>query len=370
MAAPSGAIRQIARMIGGGLVAAAALGRARAGAERRGEQQGIGARGDARSGNSQSEQGGRGRDARTPTGIPPRGLKDVLWRLYSQISKDRVLLVAAGITFYGILALFPALTALISIYGLFSDPAAVATHLKTLSTVLPEGAIDVIGGQLDRLTKQPRGSLGFGFAAGLAVALWSANNGMKALFEGLNVAYGEAEKRSFLRLTAVTLLFTLGAIATLITGMGVIVAIPILLNFLGLDFATETLVRFGRWLLLFVILIVGIGLLYRYGPSRRSAQWRWLSPGSLIAAVAWVVVSVVFSWYVSNFGSYNETYGTLGAVIGFMVWMWISATIILMGAELNAELEHQTARDTTVPGDRKMGRRGAEMADTLGEAAE
>jgi membrane protein len=312
-------------------------------------------------------QRARGRDAHRPTAIPFAGWKDILWRSYRQMGKDRVLLVAAGVTFYALLALFPALTALVSIYGIFADPQMVVDHVEAMSAFLPAGAMDIIGGQMERIAEQPTGQLNVGFIGGLAITLWSANNGMKALFEATNVAYNEEEKRGFIRLTTTTLLFTLGAIALLILTLSAIVVVPILLGFVGLDGWTNVLLQYARWPVLFLVIIGGIALLYRVGPSRAPAAWRWVLPGSIAAAAIWLVASLLFSWYVANFDSYNETYGSLGAVIAFMVWIWVSAAIIIMGAEFNSETEHQTRVDTTTGGNAPMGMRQAKVADTLGQ---
>jgi membrane protein len=310
----------------------------------------------------------RGRAAEQPLELGGTGWKDVLWRTYKEFSNDRILLVAAGVTFYALLALFPALTALVSIAGFVIDPNSVVYQLQSFSRFLPEGALGIIGGQMQRIASQPTNHLGFAFTTGLGIALWSANNGIKAMFDGLNVVYDEAEERSFLRLAFISLLFTLGAIVTVIVALGAIVVIPAILAFVGLWGLPATLISLARWPILFALIVIGIGLLYRFGPSRKPARWRWISVGSLLAASLWVAASALFSWYVSNFSSYNETYGSLGAVIAFMVWMWISTTIILLGAELNAELEHQTARDTTTSPEKPMGSRGAKMADSVGEA--
>ena len=317
---------------------------------------------------SEAKELGRGRRARTPATIPARGWKDILWRVYEQFQHDRVMAVAAGVTFYALLALFPAVAALVSIYGLFADPATIQEHLNTLSGVLPGGALEVVGEQVKRIASKGGGALGFGFVFGLAVSLWSANAGMKAVFDALNIVYDEEEKRSFVRLNLQSLAFTLGAIAFLILAVGGIVAIPIVLNFLGLGSGLEWLIFLGRWPLLLVIVVLGLAVLYRYGPSRDTAQWAWVTPGSLVAAGLWLVASLLFSWYASNFGSYNETYGSLGAVIGFMTWIWLSAIVVLLGAEINAETEHQTAHDTTDGPPQPMGARGATMADTVGKA--
>lgn len=315
------------------------------------------------------QEADRGRNAERPSELGEVGWKDALWRTYTEFSNDRILLVAAGITFYALLALFPALTALVSIAGFVVDPSRVVEQLQSFSGFLPEGALDIIGGQMQRIASQPNNRLSFAFATGLGVALWSANKGIKAMFEGLNVVYDENEERSFLKLTLVSLLFTLGAMMMVVLALGAIVVVPAILGFVGLGALPATLIGLVRWPILFALIVIGIGLLYRFGPSRSPARWRWISVGSLLAASLWVAASALFSWYVTNFSTYNETYGSLGAVIAFMVWMWISSSIVLLGAELNAELEHQTARDTTTSPEKPMGNRGAKMADTVGDAA-
>ena len=313
-----------------------------------------------------SREPGRGREATSPTEIPARGWKDIFWRVYEEINKDRILAVAAGVTFYGLLALFPALAALVSIYGLFADPATIQDHLNLLSGVLPGGALDIIGEQVKRITSKGSGTLGFTFFSGLAISLWSANAGVKAVFDALNVAYGEEEKRGFIALNLRSLAFTLGMIVFALVAIGAIVVVPVLLNFIGLGQVTEWIISLARWPVLLGAIVLVLAVLYRYGPSRDTAQWRWISAGSLVAAVVWVAASMLFSWYVANFGNYNETYGSLGAVIGFMTWMWLSTTVVLVGAELNAEIEHQTVHDTTEGPQKPLGARGARMADSVG----
>ena len=191
---------------------------------------------------------------------------------------------------------------------------------------------------------------------------------MKAIFDALNVAYGEQEKRGFIALNLRSLAFTLGALLFILLALFGVVAVPVILNFIGLGKAAEWIVSLARWPILLVATIVGLAVLYRYGPSRNEAKWRWITPGSILAAVVWIVGSMLFSWYVSNFGNYNETYGSLGAAIGFMTWIWLSTTVVLVGAELNAEIEHQTAVDSTTEPPKPLGERGARMADTVGEA--
>ncbi len=309
----------------------------------------------------------RGRRASPPSGIPARGWKDVLTRCYHRLNDDRILAIAAGVTFYALLAIFPAIAALVSIYGLFADPGTIARHLDDISGLVPGGAIDVIRGQLENLTAKGSSALGLAFLIGLAISLWSANSGVKAMMDALNVAYAEREKRGFFRLNATSLAFTFGGILAILVGLGAIVVLPLALQYLGLD-REQWVAEAIKWPVPLVVVALAISVLYRYAPSRREAKWRWISWGSAVATVGWIAISILFSWYAANFGSYNKTYGSLGAVIGFMTWMWLSATIILIGAELDAEMERQTECDTTVGQPKPIGQRGATVADTKGPA--
>lgn len=317
-----------------------------------------------------SEHGDRVRGAAWPSQIPALGWKDIFWRLWEEFNKDRVLLVAAGATFYLLLALFPALAAFISIYGFVADPIAVADHVSYLGGLLPSGGLDLIRDQLHALATQKPGTLGTGFFVGLAIALWSANSGMKALFDAMNIAYEESEKRSFITLNLMSILFTVGA---LIIGMVLLLTVgvvPALLRFFYLDAWTETLIALSRWPVLVVAMLTGIALLYRFGPSREHAKWRWLSWGTFSATAVWIAASWLFSFYLQHFANYNATYGSLGAVVGLMMWTWISVIILIAGAAINAEMEHQTAIDSTTGPALPMGERGAVVADTLGKVAD
>ncbi len=309
----------------------------------------------------------RGRHAETPWQVPWKGWKDILWRTYQQIVENRLLAVAAGVVFYGLLAVFPAVTALVSLYGLFS-PAAIGDHLSFAAGILPQGAVDILREQIGHLASGSGAKLGFGFIFGLVVALWTANAGMKAILDALNVVYEEKEKRGFIKLTLVSLAFTLAAIGSVLLALGAVVVLPVALNYIGLPNVIDLFLRLARWPLLLILIIIGLAVLYRYGPSRRKPRWQWISIGSVIAAVAWLISSALLSWYLASFADYNATYGSLGAGIGMMTWMWISSIVILFGAELNSEIEHQTARDSTVDGPRPLGARGAVMADTVGKA--
>ena len=313
-----------------------------------------------------SETDDRGRNARSPSEISAKGWKDILLRVYANIGEHRILSLAAGVTYYSILAIFPALAALVAIYGLFSDPVGIAKHLDELSGVVPSGAIDVAREQLTRLSSKSSQSLGFTFMIALSVSLWSANAAMKSMFDTLNIIYGEQEKRGYIKLNAISLTFTIAGIAFILAALGGVVVIPIILNYLWLSDAADFLVRIMRWPAMFIGLALALACMYRFGPSRQAPRWKWISWGSAIATLAWLAASALFSWYASNFGKFNETYGSLGAAVGFMTWLWISAILILLGAELDAEMEHQTTFDTTTGKPKPMGMRGARMADTLG----
>ncbi len=284
-------------------------------------------------------------DADTPAEIPSRSWWDVLKSTVSEVSKDRVLAVAGGVTFYGILSLFPAITVLVSVYGLFADPQSITQHIQLLSTFLPEGAMSIIGDQVQRITSADAGQLSLALVFGLVVALWSANAAMKAVIDSLNVAYGVEEKRSFIWLTIVSLLFTLSAIIGLLVMFAVVALVPIVLQFIGLGATMDFLIWAGRWPAAFVLLLLALAVIYQWGPNRPDVHWRWVTPGSILAAVLLLLLSMLFSWYAANFGKFNETYGSLGAVIAFMTWMWLSATIVMVGAELNSEIERKAGKD-------------------------
>ncbi len=307
----------------------------------------------------------RGHDAERPSDIPARGWWEIAKRVVAQVSADRLLTEAAGVTFFVLLAIFPALAAMISIYGLVADPSTVSDHLASLDGIMPGGGLDILKEQVKALTSGPPKALGFGVVFGFATSLWSANQGIKALFDALNVVNDEKETRSFIRRTLITLAFTFGALMFVVLAMTAVVVLPAVLAFIGLSSAVEWLLRLGRWPLLLVAVTFFLALVYRFGPSRERAKWRWVSWGGAFAAIAWVVGSAAFSWYVANFGSYNKTYGSLGAVVGFMTWIWISTIIVLVGGEVNAEMEHQTARDTTTGPEVEPGARGAVKADRV-----
>ncbi|HEX4893239.1 MAG TPA: YihY/virulence factor BrkB family protein [Hyphomicrobiaceae bacterium] len=321
-----------------------------------------------RSDSSPDRSSERGRQADRPSEIPARGWLDILKRTFERFGKDRLLLISAGVTFYLLLALIPALAAFLSLYGLFFAPEDVTRHINRLAAIMPQGTLELVGREATRIVSQGGGTLSAALITGFLISLWSANAGMKAIIEGLNVAYGETEKRSFLWLNLRSLAMTVGAMVALLVTIAGLAIVPLVLAALAPAPAVSALISIGRWPLLLGLVVLAIAALYRFGPSRDKPRWRWLTWGSGAAAIAWLAASLLFSWYVSNFGQYNATYGSLGAVIALMTWMWLSTTVILLGAELNAEIEHQTARDTTTGPNAPMGSRGATMADTVGEA--
>ena len=281
----------------------------------------------------------RGRSAEAPSHIPWTGWKDILRRTYNEIVEDRLLAVAAGVVFFALLAVFPAITALVSLYGLFADTHTIDQHLSLAAGILPQGVLDIVRDQIFRITSKENATLSLGFFVGLALALWSANSGMKAIIDALNVVYDEKEKRGLIGLNTTSLALTLAAIVSLLFAIAAVVVLPVVLNYLGLGGITEILLRVLRWPALLLMIVLGLTVLYRFAPSRTEPRWEWLSVGSVVAGVAWLIASALLSWYLANFANYNATYGSLGAAIGFMMWLWISAIVILMGAELNSEIE-------------------------------
>lgn len=292
-----------------------------------------------------------------------RGWKQILRRVLRQTKLDHVSLISAGVAFYAFLALFPALIAIVSIYGFFTDPADLQRHLGTLSAILPQDIHDLLSEQLRGITERTDQTLGWSAIASLLISLWSANKGTKALFEGLNIAYDEEHLRGFLRKNALTLLFTFGIAAGFIVAAVAVIGFSAASKQLGLPGYVDTIIAWARWPLIAAMLMLGLALLYKVAPVRSNPQLRWVSVGSVAAIGLWLVGSLGFSLYVERFGSYANTYGSLAAIAIFLLWLYLSAFVVLLGAEINAEMEHQTAEDTTVGPERPMGLRGAYHAD-------
>lgn len=278
------------------------------------------------------------------TVLPPVGgwarWKHILSCTFQQIGEDRLLALAAGVVFYGLLALFPAITALVSSYALFADVATITDHLALVSGLMPQGAFGIVNEQVMRIVTRTTGDLGVAFFLGLGLALWSANAGVKAIIDALNIVYGVKERRGFIKLNLVSLAFTAGAIAGLLLAFAAIVVLPVVLSYLPLFGYGKMILAWLRWPALVLMLLLGLALLYRFGPSLAHPRWRWISPGAAFAAIAWLAGSAALSWYLGNFANYDATYGSLGAGIGLMMWLWMTAIVVLVGAEFNSEIDN------------------------------
>lgn len=314
-----------------------------------------------------AESSSHGREADRPRDIPKRGWRDIAFRVKDELGKDNVGLISAGVAFYGLLAIFPAIAAVISLWALLFDPQQIGQQIEAASGFLPEDAARIIQNQGSKATGEAGAGLSLAAIGGLLLAIYSSAKGVKALIMGLNIVYDEDETRGFIRRNILALLLTFVLILAMIVALAIVIVIPILLELIGLSPMADTLVSLARWPVLLVVAVFGLAVLYRYAPSRKEPRWQWVSPGALTATVLWMIASILFSVYVRNFGNYNETYGSLGAVVILLMWMWLSAYIVLLGAEINAETEHQTAEDSTKGAAKPMGERGAYVADTVGE---
>lgn len=266
---------------------------------------------------------------------------DLLLRTKREAERDHLGMVAAGVAFYAFLSVFPALAALVSLYGLLSDPNEVERQLAALGSVMPNGVRELLAEQLRRIAGGSSGVLGWGVVLSLLLGLWSANRGTKSLIEAMNIAYDEQEKRGLLALNALSLLLTLGGVLMLVVALVVIVGIPTVLGFVGLGGLARVAVDVLRWPLLIAVVLIGLAVVYRFAPAREGPEWKWVTPGSLLATMVWLAVSIAFSVYVANFGSYEKTYGSLGAVAILLLWFYAGSYVILLGAELNAEAERR-----------------------------
>lgn len=306
-----------------------------------------------------------GRRAETPARIPLRGWGAVLRRVLREAASDRISLVAAGCAFYAMLSLFPAMSLLISLYGLVFDPVTVEPQLQVLRRLLPAAAYELIATRLHDLVTTARPQLGLGMLVSFLIAFWSASAGIKAMLGALNLAYEEIEERGFLRFQLVALALTLFATLAAIMGIGALVGLPTLLPLFGLSAEQRWAIQLASFAVLLVLVLLGIAVMYRFGPSRQPARIAWLTPGSILATVLWAAASLLFSLYVSGFAAYDRTYGPLGAAVALLMWFYVGVFAVLLGAELNAELELQTARDTTDGPQQPMGDRGAFVADNI-----
>jgi len=304
----------------------------------------------------------RGHEAEKPKQIPFAGFKDIGKRVFSQISKDHVQIVSAGVGFYFFLALFPTIVAAISIYSLVLEPSQIQEQLSSLNRLLPQQAFEMINRILEPILKEDEQKLGWGLLISILISLWSANKGTSALFEGINIAYDE-ENRNFIKKNALTLVFTLGIIVLGLISLLIVIFFPIFIGEIGFSETIESVIGWGRWLVLGFILVFTLSMLYKIAPHRDNPEFKWVSWGAVIGSVLWVLGSALFSWYVNNFGSYSDLYGSFAAVVILLLWLFLTAFIVLLGAEINSEMEHQTLKDTTVGEDEPMGQRGGYHAD-------
>jgi membrane protein len=310
-----------------------------------------------------------GREAEHPGQIPPRGWFAVLKRVKAEVKDDNVSLLAAGVAFYAMLAIFPAIIAVVTVYGMVADPNQVQSQVNQFTKSLPSGADELLTQQLTNVVQAGRQALSIGLALSLLALLWSVSSGVQGLIKSLNVIYDERETRGFVKLRGLSLLLTIGAIVVAVVALALITVFPAVIDNFGLGRAGQLAASIGRWVLLAVLVLIALGVVYRLGPDRANPRWRWVSLGAVVALVLWLLGSLGFSYYVDNFGKYNQTYGALAAVIILLLWLFLSAFAVLLGAEFDAETERQTARDTTTGPERPLGRRDAEVADTLGESS-
>ena len=311
-----------------------------------------------------------GLHAETPTQIPWAGWKQIVKRAWAENKADNMPIIAGGVAFFGFLSIFPALIALISIYGLVASPETVAQQVEDLSAQLPDEAAEIIGTQLEAIVSNSGSALSISLVISILAALWSASGGVGNVVTAINIAYDEVEARGFVKLKLTSLGLTLGAIVFVLITFGLLAVVPAVIEALGLGVVGTILAQVARWVLLLAVFAGALAVLYRVAPDRDAPRLSWVSLGSVVVTVVWAIVSVGFAVYVNNFGSYDKTYGAIAGVIVLMLWLYLTCYLVLLGAEINSEAEHQTAHDTTTGEPQPMGERDAKMADTLPEKPE
>jgi membrane protein len=312
----------------------------------------------------------RGRAASEPQEIPARGWWDITWRAIRRFARERMSVLAAGLAMYGLLSVFPALAAMVSIYGLFDIQADAIRQMHHFANLLPPGVWDVLNAQLHEISRRPHSALGTTAALGLLIALWSGRAAMSSLITATSVAYGEPAKRGLFTQLLLSLLLTVGALLGFLAVLLLGVAIPVALKALGVSGWVHWVATLLRLALLGCVAMLGLAVVYRYAPLRERAQWRWVTWGSSIASLLWLLASALFAEYVRTFGSYGRTYGALSSVMVLLLWFYLSSIVVVLGATINAEMERQTCKDTTVRGGAPLGQRGAYVADTVGRAVD
>lgn len=312
---------------------------------------------------------GRGRHAKTPGDVPAPGWLDILARTKQQLGEDNLTIVSAGVAFYAFVSVVPALVVVIALYGLISDPAKIADQITALAAVVPEEAVPLLREQMTRITSNNQAA-GISAIVAILIAIYSSANATKALISGLNIAYDEEEKRGFFRLSGIAIILTVGGIVAAVVAVSLVAVMPSVLERLNITQGVETLLNWLRWPVLVGGFMAALAVLYRFGPSRHNAKWKWVTVGASLAAVLWLIGSGAFALYVAKLGSYDKTYGPLGAVVVFMMWLYLTALSVLIGAEFNSEMERQTVKDTTTGEPKPLGERGATSADTVGPSRE
>lgn len=315
-----------------------------------------------------SNEIGRGRDANKPSQIPAKGWKDTLYRIKYEVGHDRISLISAAMSYYAFLAFVPAITAIVLMYAWINDPGEIATHIAKAGNFIPNEFQTILKDQLTALASKAQTTLGFSAITALLISLYSSSKACSAIIDGMNIIHEEEEKRNFFKRNLTSIGLTFIGIVLSVFAIVVVVAIPALLANFEFGDTIEKVVGGVSWLILLSLFSFYLSVIYRFAPCRKKPKWRWVSWGAMIASVFWAIASLMFSWYAAEFGEFNKTYGSLGAIVVLLMWLYISSFVILMGAEINAELEHQTAKDTTIGPPKPMGQRHATMADTVGES--
>ncbi|MDX1620293.1 MAG: YihY/virulence factor BrkB family protein [Nitriliruptorales bacterium] len=314
-----------------------------------------------------SERDLPGADAERPRDMGWSAWKQVLTRVKDEIREDNVALLAGGVALFALLAVPPAIVAAVTLWGLFAEPSQITQAISSVSEILPGGATTFLEDQITSVAEGSDSTLGWGLAIGLVAAIWSASSGMKGIMNALTGAYDETEGRGFLKLRGMALALTFGGMIFALLTIGLIAVLPVVLEQIAVISWIETVFLWGRWPALALAMVLGLAALYHYGPDRSRAKWRWVTPGAIAGTLIWLAASAGFAWYASAFDKFSSTYGTMAGLVIFILWLFLTAFSILIGAEINAELEHQTAADSTVDGPSPMGQRGAYVADTRPE---
>ena len=318
--------------------------------------------------NGTAKDNSRGRQATKPSQIPAKGWKDTIFRIKDEISNDRLSLISAAMSYYAFLALVPAITSIVLMYAWVSDPGEISNHISKIGRFIPNEFQEILRNQLTTLSAKASSTLGISTIVALLLSLYSSSKAASAIIEATNIIHDEKEKRGFIKRNLVAIGLTFLGIVLSVVAVLVVIALPALMGNFEFGDTIEKIVGASSWVVLLGLFSLFLSVVYRFAPSRHKPKWRWVSWGAVIASVLWAIASLAFSWYASEFGEFNKTYGSLGAFIVLLMWLYISSFVILLGAEINAELEHQTTKDTTTGSPKPMGERNATMADTIGEA--